>query len=195
MLGKHFFIVNKFPNGAAPMILSSLLLLFSTAVAAFNSNWFAWRRKRGLFISPTDQPRTTSPHEYVTIFQKKSKKKYQNIPSRVQLYVCVCAVFLKIALWLGPIGMRLRIYTKMCTKCYTKCVRERATARYDRQSRGYANKKRNSRFYIYSRYYVRECGTTHCVYCVYYNILLCAVHPRAFGFSSCYIFLCLKFCP
>jgi len=52
--------------------------------------------KRGLFISPTDQPHATAPHEYVTMFQTKKQKKHQNIPSCVPL--CVCAVFLKIAL-------------------------------------------------------------------------------------------------
>lgn len=78
LLGKHFFIVNKFPHGAAPVIL----LLFSTAVAALIAIDLRGGEKRGLFISPTGQPRATAPHEYVTIFQTKKNK--------IFLLVCGC---------------------------------------------------------------------------------------------------------
>lgn len=47
--------------------------------------------KRGLFISPTDQPRATSPHEYVTIFQKKKQKKVPKYSFSCAA-VCVCSI-------------------------------------------------------------------------------------------------------
>lgn len=91
MLGKHFFIVNKFPHGAAPMILSSLLLLFSTAVAAFNSNWFAWRRKTGAFYF-ADRPTPCDVASWIrNDFPEKKAKKVPKYSFSCAA-VCVCSI-------------------------------------------------------------------------------------------------------
>lgn len=127
MLGKHFFIVNKFPHGAAPMILSSLLLLFSTAVAAFNSNWFAWRRKTGPFYF-ADRPtpcyiaswiRNDFPEE------KKQKKvpKYSFSCAAVCVCVCVCGISKNCPLtrpYRNAIGNLYKNVYKMLYKMYAR---------------------------------------------------------------------------
>jgi len=92
LLGKHFFIVNKFPHGAAPVIL--LLLLFATAVAAFNSNWFAWWRKTGAFYF-ANRPTPCDGASWIRndVPDKKKQKKHRNIASCVSLCVCVCVQY------------------------------------------------------------------------------------------------------